>query len=392
MGKISPVSIKYTIHANFTAQGSIEKPDVIGALFGQTEGLLGSELEMRELQKEGKIGRIEVELKSDDGKTVGKIQIPSAMDKAETALIAASIETIDKIGPTDAKIEVEKIEDVRGEKRGYIVDRAKRLLEQIQGTSDTKEITNDLKEQSRLTKLQEFGSEKLPAGDISGREIIVVEGRADVVNLLKNGVTNAIGMNGTQLPETIKELSYDKEVTLFVDGDRGGILIARNVCDNARVDFVAIAPDGKEVEELVAKEILQALRRKIPAKDFLGRRGERRERREFHRPVEKQQERETTKPSEEPAEIDKEKLSKIMQEIDGTKSAVFLDSALEAVKSVSSKAIMISLKRLRKGVYAIVTDALITSSIVHSAEEAGVKVIAARNFAFTETSIKLISL
>ena len=263
MGKISPVSIKYTVHANFTAQGSIEKPDVIGALFGQTEGLLGSELEMRELQKEGKIGRIEVELKSEDGKTIGKIQIPSALDKAETALIGAAIETIDKIGPTDAKIEIERIEDVRGGKREYIVDRAKKLLEQIQGTSETREITNDLRVQSRISKIQEYGEEKLPAGDISGTEIIVVEGRADVINLLKNGINNVIGMNGTNLPQAIKELSYDKQVILFVDGDRGGRLIAKNVCDNAKIDYIASAPDGKEVEELVDKEILQALRKKV---------------------------------------------------------------------------------------------------------------------------------
>lgn len=116
MAKISPVSIKYTVHAKFSAHGSVEKPDVIGALFGQTEGLLGNDLEMRELQKEGKIGRIEVELKSEDGKTTGEIKIPSALDKAETALIGAAIETIDKIGPTEATIEVESIEDVRGGK------------------------------------------------------------------------------------------------------------------------------------------------------------------------------------------------------------------------------------------------------------------------------------
>lgn len=404
MGKISPVSIKYTIHADFTAQGSVEKPDVIGALFGQTEGLLGNELEMRELQKEGKIGRIEVELKSEDGKTTGKIEIPSALDKAETALIAAAIETIDKIGPTDAKIEVERIEDVRGEKRGYIVDRAKKLLESIQGTSNTREITDNLKTQSRLAKLQEYGSEKLPAGDISEHEIIVVEGRADVITLLKNGVDNVIGMNGTQLPETIKQLSYDKEVTLFVDGDRGGKLIAKNVCDNARVDFIAVAPDGKEVEELVGKEILQALRRKIPVKDFFrDERGFRdyrgnyrqednrfryREREQYGaREEEKQEERNT-----EITEDEKEKLKKIMSKLEGTKSAHLLDNNLEVIKEVSSASVASSLIRSREKVFAIVMDGLVTSNVVHSAEEKGVKAIAARNFAYTETSIKLISL
>jgi len=72
MAKISPVSIKYLVHANFVAEGRLEKPDVIGAIFGQTEGLLGSDLEMRELQKEGKIGRIDVDVKYEDSKTLGK--------------------------------------------------------------------------------------------------------------------------------------------------------------------------------------------------------------------------------------------------------------------------------------------------------------------------------
>src|SRR4030043_1871388 len=127
MAKISPVSIKYMIHSNFTAEGALEKPDVIGAIFGQTEGLLGAGLEMRELQKEGKIGRIEVELERSDKRTTGTINIPTALDQSETTLIAAAIETIERIGPCDAQIEVERIEDVRSSKREYILDRAKKL-------------------------------------------------------------------------------------------------------------------------------------------------------------------------------------------------------------------------------------------------------------------------
>ncbi|MBU3912584.1 MAG: DNA primase [Nanoarchaeota archaeon] len=409
MAKISPVSIKYTVHAKFNAEGPVEKPDVIGALFGQTEGLLGNELEMRELQKEGKIGRIEVELRSEGGKTAGEIHIPSALDKAETALIGAAIETIDKIGPTEATIEVERIEDVRGEKRSFIVDRAKKLLESIEGTSESREITDDLKTQSRLAKLQDYGKEKLPAGDISEHEVIVVEGRADVVNLLKNNVNNVIGMDGTKLPETIKELSYDKEITLFVDGDRGGQLIARNVYDNARIDFIAVAPDGKEVEELQGKEILTALRRKIPSKDFFRSRDERQEfrrnsyeyddrrsypeRREWKRePFIPKQE---SVPKEEPKSVEfgeneKEKLKKFMEEIEGTKSAYLLDDKLDVVKKVSSRGIGASLMRNKASV--IVIDGMVTGSVIQAAEGAGVNAIAAKNFASTDTKIKLISL
>ena len=129
MGKISPVVAKYIIHVIISIEGSVDKPDVIGAIFGQTEGLLGAELEMRELQKEGKIGRIEVNLETVDGRSVGEIQVPTALDKSETTIIAAALETIDRIGPTEASIQVTKIEDVRGSKRDFIIGRAKKLLE-----------------------------------------------------------------------------------------------------------------------------------------------------------------------------------------------------------------------------------------------------------------------
>ena len=270
MAKISPVSIKYMIHASFKSEGPLEKPDVIGAIFGQTEGLLGSDLEMRELQKEGKIGRIEVDLQMVDGKSVGQIKVPSALDKSDTTIIAAALETIDRIGPTEASIEIIKIEDVRGSKRDFILERAKKLLENLDENGEKfSDLDKALKEESRASKIQEYGAEKLPSGDLSGNEIIVVEGRADVVNLLKNRVNNVIGMNGTKLPAEIAKLGEEKEITLFLDGDRGGKLIAKNVMSNANISFVAIAPDGKEVEELTGKEILMALRKKIPANEFL---------------------------------------------------------------------------------------------------------------------------
>jgi len=256
MAKISPVSIKYMIHAVFTAEGALEKPDVIGALFGQTEGLLGAELEMRELQKEGKLGRIEVELERNDRRTTGSIKIPTALDQSETTLIAAAIETIERVGPSDAQIEVERIEDVRGSKRDYILERAKKLMTEIKGSTDSREISNEIKSSAKTAGVEEYGKDKLPCGDLSSKEVVVVEGRADVLNLMRNGVNNCVAMNGTKLPESIKELSNEKEMTLFVDGDRGGKLIIQNVVDNARVKYIAIAPDGKEVEELTGKEQL----------------------------------------------------------------------------------------------------------------------------------------
>lgn len=272
MAKISPTSIKYQITAKFNADGPFQKPDVIGALFGQTEGLLGADMELRELQKEGKIGRIEVDLHTEGGKTTGEITIPTALDKTETTIIAASLETIDKIGPTDAQIKITDISDVRGGKRDYIMERAKALLAGIANEGmDSTEMETELRESARISKAVEYGPEGLAAGPNidAEKELIVVEGRADVVNCLKHGIKNVIGMQGTRFPKTIATLSETKELTLYVDGDRGGKLIAQNVCDNAKIVYIATAPDGKEVEELTGKELLMCLRKKVPAAVFL---------------------------------------------------------------------------------------------------------------------------
>ncbi|MFH1365281.1 MAG: DNA primase DnaG [archaeon] len=380
MAKVSPVSIKYMIYANFTAEGALEKPDVIGALFGQTEGLLGADLEMRELQKEGKIGRIEVDLERSEKRTTGKISIPTALDQSETTLIAAAIETIERIGPCDSQIEVEKIEDVRSSKREYILDRAKKLMQGIEGTSDSRDISNQIKDSAKTIGVKEYGKEKLPCGDISGYEIIVVEGRADVMNLLRNGVDNVIAMNGTKLPESIGELGKEKEITLFVDGDRGGKLIIQNVLDNAKIAYIAFAPDGKEVEELAGKEILMNLRKRIPARDYLNRSS-----RDFVREKKTQEVLELSKEQ-------KEKLREISNEIQGTGKAIFLNENLEEMKQSSSRGIGITLKKISVAPTIIVMDGTVTSSVTSAAEEAGVQVIVAKSFATSDTTIKLLSL
>ncbi|MCK4647338.1 DNA primase [Candidatus Pacearchaeota archaeon] len=372
MAKISPVSIKYMIHANFIAEGALEKPDVIGALFGQTEGLLGTDLEMRDLQKEGKIGRIEVELTRENKRTTGVIKIPTALDQSETTLIGAAIETIERIGPCDSQIEVERIEDVRGGKRDYIIERAKKLMQQIEGSTSSREISEEIKGASRIAGIQEYGKNKLPCGDLSGKEVIVVEGRADVLNLMRNGVKNVISMNGTKLPDEIKELSNEKEITLFVDGDRGGKLITQNVVDNVKVAYLATAPDGKEVEELTSKEILMALRKKIPAEGFSPSASEETKRFELN-------------------EEDKEKLKKLSDENEGTEKAILLDESLNELKKVSVRSLNSALRRSKEKFSVVIIDGTVTSSTIQAAEDANCQVIVAKNFVTTDTKIQLLS-
>ena len=377
MAKISPVSIKYMIHAVFTAEGALEKPDVIGALFGQTEGLLGADLEMRDLQKEGKIGRIEVELQRENKGTTGVIKIPTALDQSETTLIGAAIETIERIGPCDSQIEVERIEDVRGGKRDYIIERAKKLMQEIEGSTSSREISEEIKGSTRMAELSEYGKSKLPCGNLSGKEIIVVEGRADVLNLLKNGISNVIAMNGTKLPDEINELSKEKEITLFIDGDRGGKLIAQNVIDNVKVAYIATAPDGKEVEELAGKEVFMALRRKIALNDFLKYKQTKR--------IEVEAEKFAL------SDKDKEKIKELSKENEGTDKAILLDESLNEVKKVSAKSLNNTLRRGKINCPVIIIDGTVTSSTIQAAEEADCKVIAAKNFATTDTKIQLLS-
>jgi len=261
-------TVKYEISASFEIQGVVEKSDVVGAIFGQTEGLLGEELDIRDLQKSGRIGRINVEMTSENGITKGKITIPSSLDRVETAILAATIETVDRVGPCMAAFKLESLEDVRKTKRDKIIDRATQLLQKwdLEVSPETQEITDKVS----LARMQEdivaYGEEKLPAGpeiDTSDT-IIITEGRADILSLLSIGVKNAIATNGTSVPKTVAELSKKKTTIALLDGDRGGDMILNELLQVGKIDFVARATDGKEVEELTKKDLLKALQGKVP--------------------------------------------------------------------------------------------------------------------------------
>ena len=268
-----PSAAKYQIRARISAEGVIDKPDVVGAVFGQTEGLLGDELDLRDLQKSGRIGRIEVEIDSRKGKSEGEIVIPSSLDQVETAILASGLETVDRIGPCRAKVEVVSVEDIRVSKRQKVVDRAKEILARIQ--EDSKGVGVDLTEAVRkavqVEEITSYGPEHLPAGPNVDQAdaLIVVEGRSDVLNLLRCGIKNVIAVEGTSVPQTVKDLSRGKTVTAFTDGDRAGELILREMLQTMDLDFVARAPRGSEVEELTQKQLLKCLRNKIPINQYL---------------------------------------------------------------------------------------------------------------------------
>jgi DNA primase len=257
---------KYLIHAKLSADGVIERSDVVGAVFGQTEGLLGDEMDLRDLQDASKVGRIDVSVETEGGQSFGDVTIASSLDKVETAILAASLETISRVGPCQARIEVTDIEDVRAAKRRIVVQRAKELLansfEESVLTSD--ELHEEVRESVRVGEMNEYAG--YPAGPnvADGDAIVVVEGRADVSRLLEFGVKNAVAVEGTNVPESVAELTAGRTTTAFLDGDRGGQLILRELGQVGDVDFVAFAPEGRSVEELPRGELLAALREKTP--------------------------------------------------------------------------------------------------------------------------------
>lgn len=351
MGKVAQNSVKYVIEAKLKSTGMVEKPDVVGAIFGQTEGLLGEDLDLRELQERGKVGRIDVQVDDQNGSSDATIKIPSSLDATETALLGAALETIERVGPTDADITVKELRDERTSKRDYIVKRAKQLLDSLEEDKPGKtEITDEIKQEVRTSHISEYrGFEAGPEVENSD-EIILVEGRADVLNLLKHGVKNALALGGTSVPERIQEIGDEKHLTAFLDGDRGGDLILKELKQKADPAFVARAPENKEVEELGKEDIYSSLRDRSPVK---------------YDNVE-EVERDSID-----AET-KKQLSQQLEDLVGTRAIHVLDESFEPQQKLPrNKASEQDMEEAK----AVVLDGEIDQDIVESAEQAGAEFV-----------------
>ncbi len=352
---------KYLIHAKIEANGVVERPDVVGAIFGQTEGLLGDALDLRELLKSSRIARIKVDISSAHGKSSGSIIIPSSLDKVETAIIAAALETIDRVGPCEATIKVERIEDVRGAKRKFVVDRAKEILGQMDAVAtESQEISEMVKEHIRVDEISDY--EGLPAGPgvRDSDAIIIVEGRADVLTLLRCGIRNAVAIEGTSVPKAVIDMSRNKTSTAFLDGDRGGDLILKELVQVTEIDFVARAPPGKMVEEMTRKEIVKALRNKVPADQAV---------------IEtKGKLEEAAPPPENREEGNLTKLNAAINELRGSLRARLFDAGLNAKEEVQVRSLVESLSRA-EGISAVVFDGVVTQKIADIAVDKNLKYI-----------------
>jgi DNA primase len=337
-------------------EGVVEKPDVIGALFGQTEGLFAPELDLRELQKSGRIGRIEIGLDSKQDKTTGNINIPTSLDRVSTAIIAASIESINRVGPCKAKVILNKIEDIRDARRRLIIDRAKEVLRKwtVETMPDTDEIFREVSEMLRLARVEKYGPEGLTAGPEinSAKKIIVVEGRADVINLLRAGIQNTIAVEGAKIPQSIIKLCKEREATAFLDGDRGGDLILKELQQVTTVKDVARAPRGKEVEDLTFKEIEKALKERVPLEKVKVKKKERRKK------------------------LVPKQIVETAKGLSGTLEAVLLDKDMKQVDRMPVRELAEKLQQLND-IDTVVFDGVITQRLVDIAAERNVNYLVA---------------
>jgi DNA primase len=369
MGTSQAFTIKYVIHARFDIEGVVEKPDVIGAVFGQTEGLFGPELDLRELQKTGRIGRIEIDLHSKNDRTFGTITIPTSLDRVSTALIAASVESINRVGPCQAKVSLDKIEDIREARRKIIIDRAKEILHKwnIESMPSVDEVYKQISETMKLGKVEKYGPEDLPAGPglNEAKEIIVVEGRADIINLMRCGLTNTVALEGAKVPESIKKLTKEKEATALLDGDRGGDLILKELLQVTSIKFVGRAPRGKEIEECNCKEITEAIDARVAVADLFKPQAP-------SAPAKKQPQ------PEKPKVVLPEAIAQTAKTLVGTLEAVLLNEKLEEIERLPVSQLAEKLQQAA-GVDTVIFDGIITQRIVDVASDKNIKrIIASR--------------
>jgi DNA primase len=366
-------------------EGVVEKPDVIGALFGQTEGLFAPELDLRELQKSGRIGRIEINLDSKQDKTQGKINIPTSLDRVSTAIIAASIESINRVGPCKAKVVLNKIEDIRDARRRLIIDRAKEVLRKwtVETMPGTDEIFREVSEMLRLARVEKYGPEGLTAGPelSNAKKIIVVEGRADVINLLRAGIQNTIAVEGAKIPQSIIKICKEREATAFLDGDRGGDLILKELKQVTTIKYVARAPRGKEVEDLTFKEIEKALKNKVQI--------EKSSIPIVKSPAPKPQPKVVKKKEQRRKKLVPKQIVETAKELNGTLEAVLLDKDMKQVERLPVRELAAKLKQL-KDVDTVVFDGVITQRLVDIAAKRNVNyLVAARVSKATKQPLKV---
>jgi DNA primase len=356
--------VKYLVRLRFEVDGVVERADVIGAIFGQTEGLFGPEMNLNELQKSWKVGRIEINLESKNDKTKGDVIVPMSTDIGTAALIAAAVESVDKVGPCSARFNLSGIDDVRATKRKQIVDRAKLIVRDWSSktSSEGENVLKDVTESTKRARVINYGLENLPAGPgvYSSELVYLVEGRADVVLFLRAGIENVVALEGTSIPDSIIELGKKKRLIAVLDGDRGGDLIEKELAQVVRVEKVIRAPTGKEVEDLTPIDVIKMLKTERPETAPTGSRKE--------EPAERTPERAQEEPDE-PVVV---KARELYPDLNGTLEAVLLDQGLQEIGRFPISELVQKMEG-SNGAHFLIFDGIVTQRLVVSAAKVGVK-------------------
>jgi DNA primase len=216
------------------------------------------------------------------------------------------------------------------------------------------EVYKQISDTIKLGKVEKYGPDDLPAGPAldKAKEIIIVEGRADIINLMRCGILNTIALEGAKIPESIKKLTKDKEATALLDGDRGGDLILKELLQVTNIRYVGRAPRGKEIEECNCIEIAEALSNRVPISELF-------------------------KPKKERPRIEiPEELSQTAKSLQGTLEAILLDEELSQTERLPVSQLAERLQQA-KGIDTVVFDGIITQRIVDVAGEKNIKRIVA---------------
>ena len=355
--------VKYHVKLSFEVDGLVERADIIGAVFGQTEGLLGPEMNLNELQRVSKIGRIEVDIRSTENTTNGNVLLPMSTDIDTCALIAAAIESIDKVGPFDCKFKLNSIDDVRASKKEDIVKRAKEIKQKwsTKSVSEGDTMLKDVHE-GHSGKITTYGPNKLPcsSGVFDAQWIILVEGRADILNLLRAGYDNALAIQGATIDESIKDFcSTKKKVVAFLDGDRAGGFILKELKSVVNIDVELRADPGVEVEELTPQRVADILK---DTADNMSK--------ETMKPIEVN---EDDKPLATVA-------GKIYPDLNETLEAVALDADNKQLFKVPISELVDKLST-QTGIKYLLLDGIITQRLLNSAKQAGIEYVTGHRIA-----------
>ena len=396
--------VKYLAKLSFEIDGAVDKADIIGAIFGQTEGLFGPEMNLNELQKNWKVGRIEITIESQNGKASGSVTIPMSTDISTVSLIAAAVEQIDKVGPCGSQFKLLSIDDVRAVKRNAIMERAKQISKDwaTKSSSEGEDMLKDISESTmQKGKVLAFGKDECPAGPAinTSNEIIVVEGRADILNLMRIGVENTIAVEGTSVPQTIVDLAKTKSLSAFLDGDRGGDLILRELSSVVKLTKVSRAIRGKEVEELTPIELEECLNKSEESHDNRRNRDNYQKRDNYQRrdynswdrdeaPVEKN----FSEVEEMPVEL-VTKAKEILTELEGSLEAHLYDSSMNELLKVPVNELVKTLEESKDSEH-LIFDGIVTERLVELADTNGIKSIITNrigNVKNSKTSLKIVT-